>query len=303
MTEDGNYNPGPWNSRTYTQRKEDIDQHAGRSYEEARRSGVKLSDLVPESISTDSSCPLIVVNDQTGSMGIWPKKMYEKLPYMQHEVKIYLGEDNEICWAAIGDANNDNPVEKYPLQFMPFAKDLLLEESLANIKHEGEGGGTGMETYELAALYLLHNCHTPNAARPIVIFIGDEKPYPTIDPATALRVARVHLEKRIATKDVFESLKRKFEVFIIRKPYYVGAGGDFESVVDRAIHAEWADLLGEDHVYNLGNPQRVVDVIFGILAKWTKRGAYFKEEIEHRQKELQVAEVYQVVGDPIKWAA
>ena len=50
--------------------------------------------------------------------------------------------------------------------------------------------------------------------------------------------------------------------------------------------------MGEDHVVELPDAKRVVDVIFGILARETGRIEYFREEIEGRQDPDQVKTVY-----------
>ena len=51
-------------------------------------------------------------------------------------------------------------------------------------------------------------------------------------------------------------------------------------------------LVDEEHIAYLPEPERVVDVIFGILAKETDRVAYFREELEGRQRDDQVKTVY-----------
>ena len=53
--------------------------------------------------------------------------------------------------------------------------------------------------------------------------------------------------------------------------------------------------LGADHISMLPKPDRVVDVIFGILAKEKDRVDYFKKEITGRQTEKQVKEALEAL--------
>lgn len=291
MAEDSDYTPGPWKGHDFTAAKKAYDAHVGRSYADATKSGVTLGDLVPESLSTNSSAPLVIVTDQTGSMGEWPAVMFSKLPYLEYEAKEYLGDDMEISWSAIGDAHS-SPQEYYPLQVREFTHGVDLKDELEKLVIERKGGNQVTETYELAALYYARNVLMPEAIiRPIIIFIGDEKPYEFVDPDTANRVARVTLERRITTAEVFAELRKKFSVYLILKPYGSSSSNAMDST-NVEIRNAWANHVGLDHIADLPNPERVVDVIFGILAKETMRIDYFKKEIEDRQEPEKVEVVY-----------
>ena len=177
MSESGDYSPGVWSGHDFSSARRAYDSHAGRSYSDAVTANKATKDLIADNVKTESTSPLMVVIDQTGSMGEWPKTMFSKLPYLEHETKEYLGEDAEFCFMAIGDAHNG---EKYPLQVRPFAKGLELGDRLKELVIEGNGGGGGSETYELAALFAAERISMPKAIKPIIIFIGDEMPYTTI---------------------------------------------------------------------------------------------------------------------------
>jgi hypothetical protein len=231
----------------------------------------------------------MILCDVTGSMGEWPKVMFSKLPYLETEGKEYLGDDLEICFGAIGDATCD----RYPLQVRPFTKGTALKDRMLELMIEGGGGGQLTESYELAALYAAHNVAIPNAIKPVLIMIGDEKPYPFIDKDLAKKWAGVTLQDRPSTKKVLDQLRAKFSVYMIRKPYGSGSGGsDGMSSTDQEIRQCWVELLGADRVIDLSEAGRVVDVIFGILANETGRVDYFREEIEGRQTAEQVKTVY-----------
>lgn len=290
MSESGDFDPGPWRGHDFHSARAVYDSHVGRSYKDAVSRDTARKDLLEPSVATNCVNPLIILCDVTGSMGEWPKKMFEKLPYLELEAKEYLGSDLEICFGAIGDANGDEP-DQYPLQVRPFTSGTDLKARMLELVIEGGGGGQIQETYELAALYCVHHVAMPNAIKPILIMIGDEKPYDFISCDMAKEVAGVALQKQISTKKVFDLLKDRFSVYLIRKPYQV-TGGNAMSPVDSEIRARWISLLGIDHICELPSADRVVDVIFGILAQETGRVDYFHEEIEGRQRPDQVETVY-----------
>ncbi|MFK5019522.1 hypothetical protein ACI4CV_27385, partial [Klebsiella pneumoniae] len=80
------------------------------------------------------------------------------------------------------------------------------------------------ETYELAALYYARNVTLDKAINPILILIGDEGYHDTIAPDYAKNDAKVVLPSRINTSQVFEELKQKYAVYLIRKPYGSSTG-------------------------------------------------------------------------------
>ncbi len=283
------FNPGAWKGHDFAAARRAYDTHVGRSYSDARAAGVKAADLVPESISTDSPQPLIVVTDETGSMGDWTAVIFSKLGYLEIEGKSYLGEEMEISFFAIGDAYSDS----YPLQVRPFTKGTDLATQLEQLKIESNGGGQRQETYELAALYIARNVHMPKALRPIVIFIGDEMPYPFVNGDHAKKYGHVDLPGRLSTKEVFTELARKCAVYVIKKPFDTSrSDSDQMKALENRMFDYWADLVGYDHIAVLPDPERVVDVIFGILAEATSMRHHFKIEIEGRQRPDQVATVY-----------
>ncbi|MDQ7814383.1 MAG: hypothetical protein RDU25_01060 [Patescibacteria group bacterium] len=286
MAEGADYEPGCWQGHDFAQARQQYVAHAGRSYEEARGSGRTCQDLVPKTISTQCSWPLIFICDQTGSMGKWPGVIFSKAPYLELEGQEYLGKDMEISFAAIGDARNN---ETYPLQVRPFTKGTDIKTRLQELVIEGGGGGQTYETYELAALYFARNVAFPKAIRkPVMIFIGDESPYDRIEPDLAKRYCHVNLQESITTRAVFAELCAKYSVYLIRKTYEEGHG-DRMSTTDRRIRSDWAKLIGEERISDLDVPERVVDVTFGLLALETDRVPYFRDEIKGRQTSEQVA--------------
>lgn len=286
MSESGDYDPGPWRGHDFKSARRSYDVHVGRSYDDAVKADKKAKELIEPSLKTESSSPLVIACDVTGSMGEWPATIFSKLPYLEHEGKEYLGEDMEISFAAIGDAYSD----KYPLQVRPFTKGIDLKKRLEELVIEGGGGGQIMESYDLAALYYARNVEMPNAVKPIFVFIGDEGLYDFVHEGHAKEYVGEKLKQKLSISAVVKELKNKYSVYLVRKPYD-NSGGDSLGPNDKVIQAQWEELLRADHISILPEAGRVVDVIFGILAKETGKIDYFKNEIGERQKPGQVKTV------------
>lgn len=293
MSESGDYSPAPWSAQhDFANARQAYDQHAGRSYDTAVAAGKTATDLLPESLTTNSDAPLSVDCDETGSMGEWPATIFSKLPYLYHEAKTeYLGKGVEISFGAFGDANCQ---EKFPAQARPFGKEAELETRLKELVIEGGGGGNGGESAELLALYRANCVFMPKAVNtPVHIIITDEKPFQQVSKADAARV-HVKLQKpMISTEEIFEALKIKYSVYLILKPYEPNASDD--NAMNREVRACWRKYIDDDHVAYLPDPQRVMDVILGILARETGRLDYFRGEIEGRQTPAQVATTYKAL--------
>jgi len=286
MSESGDYDPGVWTGYDFRSARATYDSYAGRSYDKAISKKVAKTDLIPERIDTKSTAPLVIACDVTGSMGEWPATIFSKLPYLDLEGQEYLGEDMEISFAAVGDVFSDT----YPLQVRPFGRGKELEARLKELIIEGNGGGQTCESYDVAAYYYSHNVDMPNAIKPIFIFIGDEGLYDFLDKDKTSELCHIDKVERIGVEKVIKELQNKFAVYLVRKPYGTN-NVDATSPTDIKIQEQWAGLLGADHVCILPDASRVVDVIFGILARETGRIDYFEDEIKGRQKPEQVKEV------------
>jgi len=304
MSEAYDYKPAThWAGHDFKDARASYDSSAKRSYSDAVKNKKTKKDLLAVNLQTKSSAPLVVIIDVTGSMDDWPGTIFSKLPYLDHELRTeYLGEDSEVCFAAVGDANNNPQSDEYPLQVRPFTSRDGLKKALGELVNEHGGGGQTHESYELAALYFARQVEMPRAIRPILIFIGDEQPYDMVDRDQAKNIVGIDLKKGMTDEQVFTELKAKFEVYLIRKPYQLSRDNTM-SDIDRRIYSHWARLLGDDHIADLSDPQRVVDVIFGILAKEAGKIDYFRKEIEERQKPKQVGVVYKSLDTIYKLSA
>jgi len=253
-----------------------------RSYARATTNRVAAKDLVKTNIRIDTPT-LIIVSDVTGSMGVWPAVMFGKLPYLMHELKTYLGENAKLLIAAVGDAVSDN----YPLQIQE-AKETFDEAktALEALVIEGNGGGTKKESYELAAGYFLNAVDVARNVKPILVFIGDESPYPKFK-ASQLASLGIDNVEDMDTQELFRKLNEIYDVHLIHKPY-----SNYEnSVVTEQVKASWLPLLPPQHIHPLKEPERVVDTLFGILAGSTEKVEQFTRELLSRQTPEQVKTV------------
>ncbi len=279
MGETAGWDPGDWKGHDFgNSARDDYNRTAARTYSTAKAQKKTVADLLPKQVICEQET-LFVWVDQTGSMGHKTAIIFGKAPYLDVESGSYLGEKKKIAIGAIGDARNPEETEDYPVQLREPVKGKVFREKIAEIVQEGKGGGNGKESYELALLYMLHNVRFPDSRKKtIAILTGDEGFYPTISPEIAKEYVHVTLEKTTRTEDVYKQLSPKASVYMIQFDY--GGSGYSTS----SIRRQWVDLLGEDRVIYLDDPERIVDVIFGILAKETQQVAYFLNEITNRQQ-------------------
>lgn len=160
--------------------------------------------------------PIIVALDVTRSRGDDTKLMYEKLPQLmgQIELKGYI-ENPGISFAAVGDAYSD----RASLQVGQFEGDNRLDEVLERIWIEEGGGGTGQESYELAA-YFYSRTNCVRLAQGIgkkgyCFFVGDEGFYPKVDKAAVKRIIGDDLADDLTAAEAFRRLQEKFHTFLL----------------------------------------------------------------------------------------
>jgi hypothetical protein len=203
--------------------------------------------------------PILVEIDHTGSMGDSAKDIFDKCPMFWGQLKKhnYLP-DPSVSFFAVGDVRSD----KFPLQMCPFAEGITLDTQLKKLFLEGNGGGQGSESYELGVYPYAYNCDLPNAKLAFAFIIGDED---YCDYATADAIKEYcdpsYKGKNIPAKEVFEELKKKFNVFRLHRTYDCGYADEDAQIVRR-----WKKVLGNERVYHLKDPKAVVDMMLGIIA-------------------------------------
>ncbi len=175
--------------------------------------------------------PIVVAMDVTRSRGDDSRVIYAKLPMFigQIELKNYVP-GPAISFAAIGDATSG---DRAPLQVGQFEADNRLDDVLSKIWLEEGGGGSGQESYELAAyFYARHSklAATDRGEKGFFFFLGDEGFYPQISCAQVQQVLGHAPPESIEQEDrgqvwpgathidaaaIFAELQRKFHVFLI----------------------------------------------------------------------------------------
>ena len=176
--------------------------------------------------------PIVVAMDVPRSRGDDSRVIYAKLPMFigQIELRNYVP-GPAISFAAIGDATSG---DRAPLQVGQFEADNRLDAVLSKIWLEEGGGGSGQESYELAAYYYARHTRLAaldRGAKGFFFFLGDEGFYPQVDLAQVQRVlghaapeAQPVYEDHgqpypgathIDSARVFAELQEKFHTFLI----------------------------------------------------------------------------------------
>jgi hypothetical protein len=282
MAETSDYDPGAWRGHDFKSAYSAYDATAGRAYSTAVKKGaVKPTDFVPKTLETDSESPVVILLDGTGSMRDWPATIFSKLPYLDIEGKEYMGPSMAISFGVFSDVSDPG---RAVLQVQPFATGLKIKETLEKMFIPGGGGGGLEESSELAMAYFARNVSMPNATKPLLIVITDERCYEWVDKGQGETYAHLDLadETRLSTHKVVHQLQQKYNVYAIIKPYGSGTTVDSDPST-KAVYDHWIKLFGAENVVSLPDPNRVVDVIFGIMARETGRVAYFEDELKGRQ--------------------
>lgn len=221
------------------------------------------SNLTPlgKSLICNAKSPIVFALDVTGSMGVWPKVIWDKLPMFYGQIMIqgYL-EDPAISFAAIGDAIYD----RAPLQVTEFAQGVGIDDQLKKIWLEGGGGPNSFESYELAAYYYLHKVtYTQHNMKPFIFFTGDEVMGEKITKAQALKTFGDTILHDITSSDLFHELRNKYHVFYLHKTVSS----------EPSVVTSWKLRVGVHNVIEVKEPKAVVDVMLGCIALVTgKRG-------------------------------
>ncbi|MFH1589816.1 MAG: hypothetical protein ABIB43_04585 [archaeon] len=241
-----------------------------RTYNIGSEPNMKLVNPRGRDISSDSENPIIIGVDVTGSMSTWPAEIFDRLPLFYQTLSQYK-DDLDISFGAIGDAYCDT----YPIQVNSFGKEVNLEEHLKALYPEGGGGGQNKETYELFAYYILEHCKTPKAKSPFMFIFGDEDFYKTVNPKQVEHYIGDKLESPMKSKDVWDKLLQRFDLYLLHKPY--GSGSDDKEVVD-----SWANAIGRQRIVELPSKERAVDIAMGIVAKKWGKFSDFKDNLSAR---------------------
>ncbi|MGV8152595.1 MAG: YfaP family protein [Candidatus Nanoarchaeia archaeon] len=185
--------------------------------------------------------PIVIALDVTKSRGEDSVIVHNKLPgfigrlVMTNTIKL-----PEISWAGIGDATFGDHA---PLQISQFESDTKLDEALAALWIEEGGGGTGQESYELAAYYYARHamldCLKNRREKGYFFFLGDEGFYPAVAKDQVKVLIGDDIHQDISSSIIFAELQKKFKVFFVfpKKPWEVKVKDIDEEIKTRVRNA------------------------------------------------------------------
>lgn len=201
------------------------------------------------------SQPVAVIFDVTGSMGGIPRVLQEKLPQLMgtFEDKGYC-KDPALLVGGVGDARSD----QVPFQVGQFESGIEIDEQIGHIYLEGNGGGSGEESYHLALYFLARKTATDawekRGKKGLAFIIGDELPYGGITPGEAETIFGDTLSETITTQQLVREVQEKWNLFYII-PTRAAHGGN------PRIRETWAGLIGAENVLSLEDPELVCETV------------------------------------------
>lgn len=197
--------------------------------------------------------PIILGLDVSGSLGQASVEIAKKLNVIMtslyDEVK-----DVEFCIMGIGDLAYDDG----PIQISQFESDIRIAEQLDKVWFEFGGGGNLSESYTAAWYMGLNHCDLDcwkRGEKGTIITIGDERLNPYLPKYGLERATGDHLQGDIETKDLYDEVVQKFNVYHIQVNH--GRKRDHENI------AKSFAMLGKNYVE--ANLDDITDVIVSLV--------------------------------------
>ncbi len=270
------YSYSPKGAAKRKEAEERADAAGPRTYKNKSEPNEKIVDP-QKHITTQSTNPLIIAVDVTGSMANWPFEIFDRLPLLYNTLSQYR-EDLEICFVAIGDAGCD----RWPLQVTTFASGYDLEQLLGSLYGEG-GGGDAPESYGLFAHWVNTHVTVPNAKElPFLIVFGDAPMHPKTPAGQISHYLGDGKAKEIDSLEAWQQVCKKWNTWFLRRP--TGRPGD-------DVDKQWGKAVTEQKIFRIEDEQRAVDYAMGLVARAWGHFGDFQNNMRARQSEETVAEV------------
>jgi len=221
------------------------------------------------------SVPIGIILDTTGSMADVPVIIQEKLSHQmgcflddKASGKKYLGDGYPaILIGAVDDyqAQKDYGIKggDGALQVGQFESGLEIDDNLTNLWLTRNGGGTYSESYELAlyffAKHTAHDHFDKRGRKGYLFMIGDEHPYKTISKKAVKDVIGDDLQADLKLKDIIAEVKKRYHVFFI-------IPNMTSHYADEELRTSWVDLLGQQNVIKLKDPNKICELIAASVA-------------------------------------
>ncbi len=164
-----------------------------------------------------NSLAIGVFLDVTGSMGRIPENLIRhKLDSLMDTLIDHEVEDPQIMFSAVGDHISD----RCPIQVGQFESGTdELNQTLADIFIEGNGGGQNMESYLLAWLiagrHTSIDCFEKRGTKGFLFTIGDEKSWPELCKDSLKDIMGYKDSEPLSDKQLLEEAQRMYHVFHI----------------------------------------------------------------------------------------
>lgn len=254
------------------------------AYDSAIRSGKvaakthpTLSPLGAYRESRDSAAhpvtvPIMIVLDTTGSMGEVPGIIQKKLntlmgTFLEEKTSgaQYLGDGYPAILISAVDDYYAMAGKKADgaLQVGQFESGIEIEDNLTNLWLTGQGGGNSGESYDLAlyfaARHTVHDHMEKRGRRGHLFIIGDEPIFDTVSAKAVRDVIGDSLQGDIDTKTIVSEVKEKYHV------YYVLPNMTTHYASTEVRHI-WKDMLGNENVLLLDNPEEICTLIAAVVA-------------------------------------
>lgn len=276
----GSYSYGPGGASAREAAAARAKSSGPRRYDKKSGPNEKIIDP-KKTVSTDSTNPLIVAIDVTGSMASWPFEIFDRLPLLYNTLSQYR-DDLEICFVAIGDGK----VDRWPLQATEFAGGFDLEQLLGSLYGEG-GGGDAAESYGLFAHWVNTHIEIPNASDvPFLIVYGDAPMHSTVPKDQIEHYLGDKVNKDRDTYKEWEQVAETWNTWFLRRP-----GGSRGDKVDQ----HWSKAVGEQKIFYIEDEQRAIDYTMGLIARAWGHFDDFQDNMLARQDEAKVSSVSKLI--------
>lgn len=227
-------------------------------HEKLNPKGVRVRES-RDSPAHPNSVPIAALFDVTGSMKGVPKVFKEKLAgLMDILLKKGYCKDPHILTGAIGDHRWD----RAPLQIGQFESSVEIDEDLGNIFLEGNGGGNGTESYQLAMYFIARHTVTDawekRGKKGYLFLSGDELAFPYVTRDEVQEWLGEDCERDIPIAEIVRELKQKWHVFFL-----IPSNTDHGS--EASLQAFWDKLLGSEVVIKLPRPEEISETIGAIV--------------------------------------
>lgn len=204
--------------------------------------------------------PVVVGFDETGSMGEAPMILQQKLATLKGALLRAGLDDAQLCFAAYGDAQND---EVAPCQVGQFESGLEMEDWLNNLYLERMGGGNNGETAGLLLYFLARHSVldslTKRGKKGYLILTGDECPLPWITREEVRRYIGDDIQADLKIAEVVTEARKIYDIYFFH--YRTGA-----AVAQDSLRV-WQKLLGPDHVVPVESLDTISEQMAMLIAR------------------------------------